>query len=73
MSRPDPNKGWTICSYPGDSQCVLIVLMIVGTVDHYPMRRITSMRSRGMIEDHLSGLTVINANMSGLSINLQAC
>ena len=33
MSRTHPNKEWTIGSIPGDSLCVLVVLLIIGIVD----------------------------------------
>ena len=38
MSRADPNKEWTIDSYLGDNQGVLLVLLIIGIADHYPVR-----------------------------------
>ena len=37
MSRTDSNKGWAIDNYLGDSQCLLIVLLIIGITDHYPI------------------------------------
>ena len=72
MSRTDPNKGLTT-DYPGDSNCVLVELLIIGTANHLPNERTTSITYRGMIKDHHSGLTVINDNRSGLSINPQTC
>ena len=32
-SRADPGKGWTLHSYPGDSQFVLVALLLIGIVD----------------------------------------
>ena len=52
-------------SYPGNSQCVLVVLLIIGIVNHYPMKGFASIRSTGMIKDHHSGLPIINDNKSG--------
>ena len=70
MSRTDPNQGWTTGSYPGDCQSVLVGLVIIGTINHYLIRELLPIGSRGMIKGHHSGLTVINDNSSGLSINL---
>ena len=55
-SRTDPDKGWTLDSYPGDSQCVLVALLLIGNVDYYQMRGL---------------LTTNNANESGLSVKTQ--
>ena len=38
MSKTYLNKGQTIDSYPGESQCVLVVPLIIDIADHYPMR-----------------------------------
>ena len=38
ISRTNGNKEWTIYSYLGDSQCVLVALLVICTVSHLPMR-----------------------------------
>ena len=48
MSRTDPNKGWTEVSYPGESQCVLVVLLIIGIVDQYPMGELFPIDPEGL-------------------------
>ena len=37
-SRADPNKGRAIYGYPGDSQCVIVLFLLISIVDHYPVR-----------------------------------
>ena len=50
ISRTNPNKEWTIYIYLGDCQCVLVALLVICTVNHYPMRGLLSLDPKGWLK-----------------------